>query len=70
LNACLCGDVAQPSNEEEAAVRCKQPGCKTEWYHLACINLELAPRNWVCAACKVACANNDTLPYIVMCLIT
>ncbi|KAF8815934.1 hypothetical protein BYT27DRAFT_7078697, partial [Phlegmacium glaucopus] len=37
LNDCLCGDVVEPSVER--VVKCKQPGCETQWYHLDCVNL-------------------------------
>ncbi|KAF8228417.1 hypothetical protein L208DRAFT_1291738 [Tricholoma matsutake] len=33
------------------AIQCRRPGCKTEWYHLACVILEIAPRNWICEPC-------------------
>ncbi|KDR67268.1 hypothetical protein GALMADRAFT_80035, partial [Galerina marginata CBS 339.88] len=71
LNDCLCGDVVQPF--ADGAVKCKQAGCETEWYHLACIGEDQAQRNWVCAACEVAHAgraDDIILPYLVLCLIT
>ncbi|KAF8225676.1 hypothetical protein L208DRAFT_1305365, partial [Tricholoma matsutake] len=33
-------------------LECKQAGCKTQWYHLQCVELELEPQNWVCIACE------------------
>ncbi|KAF9455979.1 hypothetical protein BDZ94DRAFT_1302808 [Collybia nuda] len=55
LSQCLCGNTVfreQTTNGE--AVRCKRSGCETEWYHLICIELEMAPRNWICDACMAS----------------
>ncbi|KDR65944.1 hypothetical protein GALMADRAFT_81352, partial [Galerina marginata CBS 339.88] len=51
-DGCLCGSVLDGSMD--GVLRCKQMGCETEWYHLDCVKLELAPRNWVCAACEAS----------------
>ncbi|KAF9479799.1 hypothetical protein BDN70DRAFT_784551, partial [Pholiota conissans] len=48
LKGFLCGLVADPSSED--VLKCKQSGCETQFYHLQCISLECAPRNWVCKA--------------------
>ncbi|KIM38262.1 hypothetical protein M413DRAFT_36924, partial [Hebeloma cylindrosporum] len=47
LNSCLCGLVLDGS--EDSVLRCKQAGCETQWFHLKCMKLQQAPRNWVCA---------------------
>ncbi|KAF8809450.1 hypothetical protein BYT27DRAFT_7093998, partial [Phlegmacium glaucopus] len=44
--------VLEPSVER--VVKCKQPGCETQRYHLDCVNLEQTPQNWICAVCKVS----------------
>ncbi|KAF8173645.1 hypothetical protein BJ912DRAFT_859210, partial [Pholiota molesta] len=52
LNGCLCGQVLDSTLE--GIVRCKVSGCETQWYHLQCVSLELAPRYWVCEACEAS----------------
>ncbi|KAF8220006.1 hypothetical protein L208DRAFT_1543996, partial [Tricholoma matsutake] len=55
LNGCLCGEVVNslklPSN---AIIKCKELGCETEWYHLSCVELEIKPWKWLCAACEAS----------------
>ncbi|KAF8170588.1 hypothetical protein BJ912DRAFT_933163 [Pholiota molesta] len=53
LNVCLCGSVAT-FDDELPVLKCKVAGCETQWYHLSCVELEQAPRNWVCEACEVS----------------
>lgn len=50
----------------------KMVGCETQQYHLQCVALEIAPRNWVCEALEDESDHDDDviLPYIGMCLIT
>ncbi|KAF8805028.1 hypothetical protein BYT27DRAFT_7258615 [Phlegmacium glaucopus] len=52
LDGCLCGLVLD--GRSGGVVRCNQSGCETQWYHLQCVDLELEPRNWVCAACEAS----------------
>ncbi|KIM38046.1 hypothetical protein M413DRAFT_76483, partial [Hebeloma cylindrosporum] len=54
LNRCLCGLVVNPDVDFGNSVQCKQAGCETQWYHLQCIGLELAPGRWVCEACEAS----------------
>ncbi|EDQ98891.1 uncharacterized protein LACBIDRAFT_318576 [Laccaria bicolor S238N-H82] len=70
LNGCLCGVVLH--SECNGLVKCKRVGCETQWCHLQCVALEIAPRNWVCEALEDQRDHDDdvTLPYIGMCLIT
>ncbi|KAF8227881.1 hypothetical protein L208DRAFT_276188 [Tricholoma matsutake] len=35
-------------------LKCKQAGCKTQWYHLQCVELQQEPRSWVCMACEAS----------------
>ncbi|KAF8229758.1 hypothetical protein L208DRAFT_1015434, partial [Tricholoma matsutake] len=50
LNGCLCRQVLDSSLN--GVLKCKQAGCKTQWYHLQCVELELEPQNWVWIACE------------------
>ncbi|EDR00901.1 uncharacterized protein LACBIDRAFT_312868 [Laccaria bicolor S238N-H82] len=46
LNGCLCSVVLHSGCN--GLVKCKRVGCETQQYHLQCVALEIAPRNWVC----------------------
>ncbi|KAJ7083911.1 hypothetical protein C8R43DRAFT_319768 [Mycena crocata] len=54
LNACMCGDVLDSVETEDASVsiRCTKPNCETVWYHLEHVTLNCARRGWVCPPCK------------------
>ncbi|KJA17943.1 hypothetical protein HYPSUDRAFT_145782, partial [Hypholoma sublateritium FD-334 SS-4] len=52
LNGCLCGIVVNPKCE--GALKCRQAGCETQWYHLHCVNFESEPKNWMCETCKAS----------------
>ncbi|KAF8075710.1 hypothetical protein FPV67DRAFT_1664047 [Lyophyllum atratum] len=52
LNNCECGVPADTASED--VVQCKREACETQWWHLTCIGLELAPRNWMCRTCKAS----------------
>ncbi|KAG6848163.1 hypothetical protein H0H93_002810, partial [Arthromyces matolae] len=44
LEECICG---RPVNtESDDRIQCKRAGCETIWYHLSCLGLELAAKNW------------------------
>ncbi|KAF8228532.1 hypothetical protein L208DRAFT_1016203, partial [Tricholoma matsutake] len=51
-NGCLCGSVLDSTMD--GVLNCKQAGCKTQWYHLRCMEFEQEPRNWVCVACEAS----------------
>ncbi|KDR69496.1 hypothetical protein GALMADRAFT_215158 [Galerina marginata CBS 339.88] len=57
LDGCLCGSVLNGSTS--GVLRCKHAGCETQWYHLECVELELEPRNWACAACEASVDVSD-----------
>ncbi|KAF8800749.1 hypothetical protein BYT27DRAFT_7116750, partial [Phlegmacium glaucopus] len=73
LNMCLCGLELDGSMHD--VLKCNQTSCKTQWYHLMCVELEQKPRNWICAACEASgkrCRNKSyyiKLLYLDMCLI-
>jgi len=46
LNGCLCGLVVNPSVDLSGVIKCRQPSCETQWYHLQCVALEQAPTKW------------------------
>ncbi|KAF8238072.1 hypothetical protein L208DRAFT_1244161 [Tricholoma matsutake] len=48
----VCGSVLDSTMD--GILNCKQAGCKTQWYHLQCMEFEQEPRNWVCAACEAS----------------
>ncbi|KAF8056161.1 hypothetical protein FPV67DRAFT_1432058 [Lyophyllum atratum] len=52
LSDCECGLQADPNADD--VVECKRIACETQWYHLACVELELAPKNWACRTCKAS----------------
>ncbi|KAF8230728.1 hypothetical protein L208DRAFT_1073378, partial [Tricholoma matsutake] len=53
LNVCMCGlEVSEAEIKEgDTVMRCKVPGCETEWYHHACMMYNFAPKNWSCPSC-------------------
>ncbi|KAF8148941.1 hypothetical protein B0H34DRAFT_643992, partial [Crassisporium funariophilum] len=72
LNGCLCGDIVDPSSSA-GVIKCRQLGCETQWYHLGCVSLEIAPWSWLCNACEgmgSAQGNDVILPCMDACLIT
>ncbi|KAF8162671.1 hypothetical protein B0H34DRAFT_856335 [Crassisporium funariophilum] len=54
LNSCLCGMAVNLGVDSNRAIECRQPGCKTRWYHLECIALKQAPTKWICKACEAS----------------
>ncbi|KAH6869091.1 hypothetical protein BKA70DRAFT_1414167 [Coprinopsis sp. MPI-PUGE-AT-0042] len=50
----LCGISAKPTPHGEKAglVQCSRRACETQWYHLECVSLDVAPKSWACEACK------------------
>ncbi|KAH6911154.1 hypothetical protein BKA70DRAFT_1460353 [Coprinopsis sp. MPI-PUGE-AT-0042] len=54
LTHCLCGISAKPTPHGEKAglVKCSRRACETQWYHLECVSLDVAPKSWACKACK------------------
>ncbi|KAF6755551.1 hypothetical protein DFP72DRAFT_811246 [Ephemerocybe angulata] len=51
LNVCICGSVPVPNSP--GAVSCKQDGCETTWYHIACaIPPVKNSKTWKCEACR------------------
>ncbi|KAJ7192307.1 hypothetical protein GGX14DRAFT_406411 [Mycena pura] len=53
LQNCLCGSSAAPADDSDYpnVAHCKNEGCETKWYHLACLERGSVPNNWVCEAC-------------------
>ncbi|KJA21596.1 hypothetical protein HYPSUDRAFT_140472, partial [Hypholoma sublateritium FD-334 SS-4] len=51
LNGCLCGIVVNPKCE--GALKSRQAGCETQWYHLHCVNFESEPKNWMHQQCLI-----------------
>ncbi|GLB44010.1 putative zinc finger [Lyophyllum shimeji] len=49
LRQCLCGVTVEKSSD---TIECRRAGCETGIYHLTCVELEQAPRNWICDACS------------------
>ncbi|TFY74190.1 hypothetical protein EWM64_g9822 [Hericium alpestre] len=43
ITFCICGTCA--SAEEQHTICCNKAGCETQWYHLECVGLDLAPKN-------------------------
>ncbi|KAH9083948.1 hypothetical protein EDB83DRAFT_2332327 [Lactarius deliciosus] len=49
VTACICGKpVESELKNTDTAVQCGYRGCETLWFHLECLNFEVAPRNWHC----------------------
>jgi len=50
VHACICGTVVteEEIQERSSVVECAHRGCETRWFHLHCIDLEYAPKNWRC----------------------
>ncbi|KAH9032123.1 hypothetical protein EDB85DRAFT_1890789 [Lactarius pseudohatsudake] len=49
VTACICGKpVESELKNTDTAVQCGYRGCETLWFHLECLNFEVAPRNWCC----------------------
>ncbi|KAH9010931.1 hypothetical protein EDB83DRAFT_2448852 [Lactarius deliciosus] len=49
VTACICGKpVESELKNTDTAVQCGYRGCETLWFHLECLNFEVAPRNWRC----------------------
>lgn len=46
---CLCDDISYGE-----MIACDDPKCEIEWYHLACVGLQHAPKTgkWFCPACR------------------
>ncbi|KAJ7749860.1 hypothetical protein B0H14DRAFT_438574 [Mycena olivaceomarginata] len=56
LLLCICGQSAKPTDSHAAGdvARCKREGCETKWYHVDCIEPEIASDSWVCKPCRAA----------------
>ncbi|KAH9019948.1 hypothetical protein EDB84DRAFT_1275578 [Lactarius hengduanensis] len=49
VTACICSKpVEDELKNADTAVQCGYRGCETLWFHLECLNFEVAPRNWRC----------------------
>ena len=50
VHACICGTVVteEEIHEHSSVVKCTHHGCETRWFHLHCIDLMYAPKNWCC----------------------
>jgi hypothetical protein len=50
VHACICGSVVGEDeiNKNTTVIECAQRGCETRYFHLCCLDLEYAPKNWRC----------------------
>ena len=47
---CYC---RKPEETGKPMIACDNPACPIEWYHMACLNMELVPRGkWYCPDCE------------------
>ena len=47
---CYC---RKPEETGKPMIGCDNPACPIEWYHMACLNMELVPREkWYCPDCE------------------
>lgn len=49
VHACICGSVVGEDDiSKNIVIECAQRGCETRYFHLYCLDLEYAPKNWRC----------------------
>ncbi|EPQ52068.1 hypothetical protein GLOTRDRAFT_112146 [Gloeophyllum trabeum ATCC 11539] len=54
---CVCDQLAYGE-----MIACDAPGCRQEWFHLACVGLSIAPEGaWQCLECSLSSGNHHLL---------